>query len=638
MLANMKIGTRMTAGFSAVLLLMIALAAIGISSMTSIQGRLNDIVSNNIYKTKIINEMSTSLRIVTESQRTAMLLKDPAAIAIEHKKFELGRQQYNASYEALLKTPGNEKVQALRIRLKDAATNTRPLNDKTLELMAAGNIDAAVSVLVEKAAPAVQKWQDILAEALAIQEESTKVEFTAAQQEYASAHTLMLTLAGIALVLGALIAVFLTRGITHPLSQAVEVANRLSNGDLTGKIESTAKDETGQMLQAMRNMVLKLTQVIEGQKSLVEAANHGNFAARIDLNGLQGFQKKMGEDLNQLVTITGASINDVVRVMGAISEGDLTQKIDKPYEGAFGNLKEYTNNTVHKLSQVVSDVNAGAQALASATEEISATSQSLSQATSEQAASIEETSASIEQMSASIAQNAENAKVTDSMASKAANEAAEGGESVNATVAAMKQIAKKIGIIDDIAYQTNLLALNAAIEAARAGEHGKGFAVVAAEVRKLAERSQVAAQEIGEVASSSVELAEKAGKLLGEIVPSIRKTSDLVQEIAAASNEQSSGVGQINAAVIQLSQTTQQNASSSEELAATAEEMSNQAEQLQQTMAFFKLSSTGNAKNSGFSTRASGKPSAIRQSSVKASDNLALTLSTEVDESQFTKF
>jgi methyl-accepting chemotaxis protein len=206
---------------------------------------------------------------------------------------------------------------------------------------------------------------------------------------------------------------------------------------------------------------------------------------------------------------------------------------------------------------------------------------------------VEETSASIEQMTASINQNTENAKVTDSMAGKAAKEATEGGAAVGNTVEAMKKIAGKIGIVDDIAYQTNLLALNAAIEAARAGEHGKGFAVVAAEVRKLAERSQVAAQEIGELASSSVSMAEKAGKLLDEIVPSINKTSDLVQEIASASAEQSSGVGQINGAMGQLNQTTQQNASASEELAATSEEMSSQTEHLQNVMSFFKLEDSG---------------------------------------------
>ena len=280
---------------------------------------------------------------------------------------------------------------------------------------------------------------------------------------------------------------------------------------------------------------------------------------------------------------------EAVGVANQLAEGDLTAKIEVNSTDETGMLLAAMQNMVGKLSQIIEDVRSAADNLSSASEEVSATAQSLSQGSSEQAAGVEETSASVEQMSASISQNTENAKITDGMASKAAKEATEGGEAVKATVSAMKQIANKIGIIDDIAYQTNLLALNAAIEAARAGEHGKGFAVVAAEVRKLAERSQVAAQEIGEVAGSSVELAEKAGKLLDEIVPSINKTSDLVQEITASSEEQSAGVGQINSAMSQLSQTTQQNASASEELAATAEEMSGQAEQLQQLMGFFKI-------------------------------------------------
>jgi methyl-accepting chemotaxis protein len=639
MLANMRIGQRLAIGFAIVLLLMAAVAYVGVSGMSSVQDRLNGIVNTNMAKTQLSNVVANSINVVTRTTRTIILLDDQAAMAAEMKQIEAARSKYGEALQTADKLPITERGKVLRASMAAAADVARPLTNKVLELALAGKKDEAVKLLINQAAPAAQKWQDLIQDDVNLQNEESHTEFLSAQQDYEKAFKTMVILAGVAIVLGALISWFLTHSITKPVNQALSVANRLSEGDLTVRIDNPAKDETGQMLQAMSNMVAKLSQVIDGQNKLVEAANRGNFESRIDLTGLQGFQKKMGEDLNKLVTVTGSSINDVVRVMGVLSEGDLTQKIDKSYEGSFGVLKDYTNNTLSKLSQVVTEVNNGAQALATAAEEVSATAQSLSQAASEQAAGVEETSASIEQMTASIAQNTENAKVTDVMASKAAKDASDGGEAVDATVDAMKQIAKKIGIIDDIAAQTNLLALNAAIEAARAGEHGKGFAVVAAEVRKLAERSQVAAQEIGEVASSSVELAEKAGKLLAEIVPNIRKTSDLVQEITAASTEQSGGVGQINAAVGQLSQTTQQNASSSEELAATSEEMSSQAEQLQQTMSFFKLDGAFPARSATHHARKSNASSLPhRPVAVRLNHSHTTVAGDDLDEAQFTKF
>ena len=404
-------------------------------------------------------------------------------------------------------------------------------------------------------------------------------------------------LAALALI-ATMLGIAIARSITQPLAQAMAAADAVAAGDLKHTIDTTGRDEAGLLLQRLSQMKTSL------QERAQEDATR-QYVAQAAAEAATQVAREIGE------AVDGAN------------QGDFTHRIALEGKESFhAELCGKFNELIDTVSGTISEVRNAAQQLSAASGQVSQTSQSLSHSASQQAASVEETTASLQEMSSSVKGNADSATVTDGIATQAAKQAQEGGDAVKQTMDAMKAIATKISIIDDIAYQTNLLALNAAIEAARAGEHGRGFAVVAAEVRKLAERSQVAAQEIGGLAGSSVKLAEKAGNLLTQMVPSIRKTSELVQEIAAASGEQSDGVSQITSAMNHLNSATQQTASASEELSATAEELSAQAEQLQQLMAYFRLADDAVAPQRGGVDRNTGRNSdrnAPAQSSHNAS-------------------
>jgi len=587
---NIKIGLRLGISFALTLVLMAAIAGISYTRLAALNAEVQDIAHDKFPKVGQANDIVDAVNIIARQLRNAYILSDMAERQKIYEELEAQRGIIDATLtqlEASIHTTiGRERLEAIHAgRLAYRAQQDRAL-DLIRQYAPAEQFGALITGDL-RAAQAI--YLGAIDELVRYQTELVNEAGRNSEATVASSQTLLLGLTGAAVLLAMLMGWLITRSITRPVGEAVKIADKIATGDLSMKIDTSRRDEVGQVLMALDKAVAAVKNMSAEAAHLAHAAAEGNLATRADASRYQGEYRKIIGGVNETLDNVVGPINDVRRVMAAMEQGDMTQTITARYTGDFDALKQAINNTIAKLADTIGQINMAADALNSAAGQVSATAQSLSQSSSEQAASVEETTASIEQMTASIDQNSENAKVTDGMATSTARQAEEGGNAVKETVEAMKQIADKIGIIDDIAYQTNLLALNAAIEAARAGEHGKGFAVVAAEVRKLAERSQVAAQEISQVASSSVRLAEQAGQLLNEIVPAIRKTSDLVQEIAASSQEQSQGVGQINGAMGQLNQATQQNASASEELAATAEEMGGQAGQLQDLMSFFAV-------------------------------------------------
>lgn len=324
-----------------------------------------------------------------------------------------------------------------------------------------------------------------------------------------------------------------------------------------------------------------------------------------------------------------SQVVDALRVgLRQLSGGDLTSLIEKPFAGAYEDLRLDYNQTVETLGSAMREIAENAENIKNESGDISNTADGLSRRTENTASTLEQTAAALDELTSSVKIAAQGAAEADMAVRDAKQNAEQSGDVVLETVSAMDQISESsekitsiIKVIDDIAFQTNLLALNAGVEAARAGDAGRGFAVVASEVRALAQRSSDAAREINELIAKSggqvkkgVDLVGRTGNALRSIVSSVSQISGLVSKIAESSQQQSLNLAEINQSVNQLDQSTQQNAARLEETTAASESLRKDAVALVETVSHFKLVSEGGRNLSVVPMRAKA-PTVVPQQS-----------------------
>ncbi|MBO9747752.1 MCP four helix bundle domain-containing protein [Xanthomonas phaseoli pv. dieffenbachiae] len=324
-----NVGPRLAAAFAVLIVLSGLIAFIGYRGLSASRALVDHLVNQNMVKIRLSNTMMNANSVIATQIRNVVLPTSNEDNLKFIENIKNARADYVKAREALYATPPSEEGREIRAEIDRRREIVKGLNDKVIELVMTGHSDDALPLLLTKAAPAMQQWQDKIAENIALQNKLAGDASAAALQSMDESRKLLIGGSLLVVLLSGALGLLITRSLTQPLSRATRAAESIAGGQLDNDVDTQFNDEAGRLLKAMSKMQQQLRNLLSAQTDMARRHDEGQISYRIDADAFPGDYGRMATDTNNLVASHIAVKLKLAQIMGRYAIGDLSEDMDK---------------------------------------------------------------------------------------------------------------------------------------------------------------------------------------------------------------------------------------------------------------------------------------------------------------------